>query len=66
MKKVILTLSVLVIIMQAYAQINLKAIIRDERSGTTNRFITLQDNEQVSFDAASAKPVPGMQSLSHR
>ena len=64
MKKIILTLSVLVIIMQAYAQINLKAIIRDERNGTTNRFITLQDNEQVSFDVASAKRILGLDASS--
>src|SRR6478752_467687 len=64
MKKVILTLCVLVLIMQANAQVNLRAVIRNERAGITNHFTTLQDNEQVPFDAGSAKRILGLDPLS--
>src|SRR5882672_11292463 len=64
MKKVSLMLCVLVLIIQACAQVSLKAIIRDDRAGTTQRFVTLQDNEQVPFDAASAKRILGLDPLS--
>lgn len=64
MKKVILTLCVLVLIMQANAQVNLRAVIRNERAGITNHFTTLQDKEQVPFNAASAKRILGLDPLS--
>jgi len=50
--------------MQANAQVSLKAVIRDDRAGTTNRFTTLEDDKQVPFDAASVKTILGLDPLS--
>jgi Zn-dependent metalloprotease len=64
MKKISLTLCVLVLIMQVSAQTSLKAIIRDDRAGTTHRFVNLEDNEQVPFNQASVKRILGLDPLS--